>query len=446
MKHIGQAGAPLTDDSRLQKAGILLIALVFGGLGTWAAVAPLSSAALGVGVVTVENYRKTLQHFEGGIVEAILVRDGDWVEKDQVLVRLSDTQSRSQLEVMWGQDLISMAREARLIALRDDQSQVRFSSELLAAKDDPRAAEAMRVQQEIFNARRLSHENEIKLYQEQISQLQARARGLQAQKASADHMVRSFEGEVTDFRKLLSEGYTEKQTVRDLERKYADSVGRSGELQSDLAAVDLQISETKLKILQLKKELQREVVKELSDVQAQLYEIREKLHALKTTVERCVIRAPEAGKVLGLQVHTIGGVVAPGRPILEIVPQDEKLLVEARLSPMDIDRVKVGQKAEIRFSAFKSKGLPKIDGTLTHISADVIAQGGDPQNPSGGQAQFYQARVEVTPESLEALAKLHLELLPGMPAEVLVNTGQRTLFQYLADPVRDSFSRSFIED
>lgn len=431
---------PPVDDTPLRRLGLGLVALVLGGLGTWAALAPLSSAALAPGMVIVENYRKTIQHLEGGIVNQILVKDGEWVEKDQVLLTLSDTQSRAQLEVLWGQYLINLAREARLMALRDEQPTIRFPEELIQAGEDPRASEAMRVQNQTFQARKLAHENEIRLYQEQVAQLNAKARGIESQKRSTDQLVRSFEGELQDFRKLLEEGYTEKQTVRDLERKYADSVGKSGELQSAQAAVALQISETQLKVLQLKKDLQREVIRELSEVQGLLFELREKVFALRKTVERCTIRAPEAGRVLGLSVHTIGGVIGAGHPILEIVPQDEKLLIEAHLSPMDIDRVKPDQFAEVRFSVFKSKGLPKIEGKVLGLSADII----NPQH--AGEAPYYLARVEVSPEGLESLASLHLELLPGMPAEVLIRTGERTFFEYLADPISDSFSRSFIED
>ena len=440
MNQINETPAPLTDDSTLRRLGLFLILAIFGGLGGWAALAPLDSAADAPGLLTVEHYRKTIQHLEGGIVDAILVKDGDWVEKGQTLLTLNDTQYRAQLEVLRGQLLITLAREARLVALRDDQTQIVFPPELLNASADPRAVEAMRVQSQTFHVRRQAHENEVRLYEEQIGQLRAKERGLQAQKSGRDLMVKSYESELRDFEKLLSEGYTEKQTVRELERKYADSKGQSGELLSSLAAVALQISETQLKVLQLKKELQREVVKEVGEVQAELFELREKIHALEKTVERCVIRAPEAGKVLGLTIHTLGGVIAPGSPILEIVPQNEKLLVEARVSPIDIDRVRIGQSAEIRFSVFKSKGLPRIEGKLVALSADSLTDETPEHNP------YYLARVEVNAASLDQLARLNLELLPGMPAEVLINTGKRTFFQYLADPVSDAFSRSFIED
>jgi len=440
MRQSSELREPLTDDIVLRRLGVALIVFVFLGLGGWAALAPLDSAADAPGQVTVENYRKTIQHLEGGIVSNIFVKDGDWVEKDQILLALDDTQFRSQLEVLRGQYFIALAKEARLIAQRDDQANVSFPPELLNSRSETRVVDAIQVQSQTFQVRRLAHENEIKLYQEQMAQLRAKERGIQSQKASRTLLVKSYEQELKDYQKLLAEGYTEKQTVRDLERKYADSEGLAGELQSSLAAVALEISETQLKVLQLKKELQREVIKELGEVQSQLFELREKVHALEETVARSVIKAPESGKVLGLTVHTLGGVIAPGHPILEIVPQNEKLLIEAKVTPIDIDRVKIGQKAEIRLSVFKSKALPRIEGKVIALSADSLTEQEPPHAP------YYLARLEINPESLDVLAKLKLELLPGMPAEALINTGRRTLFQYLSDPLKDSFSKSFIED
>ncbi len=431
---------PLTDDRTLRRLGFFLVIAIFGGFGGWAAFAPLSSAAHAPGQVTVENYRKTVQHLEGGIVQSIRVRDGDVVEKGQILVTLDDTQPRSQLEVLRGQFLISLAREARLIALRDGQSKIVYPKELLESKGDARAVDAMRVQSQTFQARRQSYDNEIRLYEEQIGQLKAKEIGLRSQKASRELLMHSYESELADFQALLKEGYSDKQTVRDLERKLSDSQGQSGELQSNLAATGLQISETKLKELQLQKELQSDVIKELAEVQVNLFELREKIHALEQTVERSVIKAPESGKVMGLAAHTLGGVIAPGSRILEIVPQNEKLLVEAKVSPLDIDRVKIGQPAEIRFSVFKAKVLPKIEGKVLALSADSLVTEDDQHTP------YYLARVDVDKKALDTLAKLKLDLLPGMPAEVLIHTGKRTFFQYLSDPLKDSFSRAFIED
>lgn len=432
--------APATDDSGLRKLGVWLVLAVFGGLGGWAALAPLSSAARAPGIVTVENYRKTVQHLEGGIVKSIRVRDGDWVEQDQILLTLEDTQPRAQLEVLRGQYLISRAREARVLAQRDNLGDIRFPADLLEQRADARADEAMRVQKQTFQARRLAHENEIGLYQRQIEQLRAKAQGLKAQKQSRDRLVSSYEGELNDFQALLKEGYADKQTVRELERKLSDSQGQSGELLSSLAATELEISETQLKILQLKKELQREVAKDFSEVQTERFELQEKIKALENTVDRTVIKAPESGKVLGLSVHTLGAVIHPGAKILEIVPQNEKLLIEAKLAPLDIDRVKIGQTAEIRLDVFNSRNMPKIEGTLLALSADRLIEENVEKTP------YYLARVEVNPEGLKTLAGRKLELLPGMPADVLIHTGDRTLFQYLTAPIRSSFAHAFIEE
>nr|WP_245245560.1 HlyD family type I secretion periplasmic adaptor subunit [Methylocaldum sp. RMAD-M] len=429
----------MTDDRRFRRLGFLVVFAVFGGLGTWAALAPLSSAALAPGVITVENYRKTVQHLEGGIIKTIRVRDGDSVEKDQVLATLDDTQPRAQLEVLRGQYYIAAAREARLIAQREGLNEVRYPPDLLVHADDPRIDDAIRIQNHIFTVRKTAHDGEISLYRRQIEQLRAKLKGLQAQITGRDRLVKSFRHELEDFEALLKEGYTERQKVRELERNLAQSEGQRGELASELAATELQISETELKILQLEKELQREVAKELGEVQAALFELREKIQSLESTVARTVVKAPEPGMVLGLSVHTLGGVIQPGGKILDIVPQDERLVVEARLSPQDIDRIQLGQMAEVRFTAFKSRDTPKIEGKLMVVSADRLV---DEQT----QTSYYLARVEITPEGLQDLARQKLDLVPGMPAEVLINTGERTLFEYLTDPFVNTVTRSFIED
>jgi len=435
-----QGSDPIVDDSKIKQLGLIAILAVFGVLGGWAAFAPMTTAADATGQVVVERYRKTIQHLEGGIVVSIMVKDGDWVAEGDALILLDDTQFRSELEVLRGQYFISVAREARLVSQRDNSKAISFPSEILSARDDTRALEAMRVQTQTFLARQMAHDNEVSLYEEQINQLRAKMKGLKSQIESSSLLVRSYKSELHDFEKLLKEGYTEKQTVRDLERKYSDSQGKTGELESAIAATALEISETQLKILQLRKELQREVIKEISEVQSELFELREKIYALQQKVERSVIKAPEAGKILGLNVHTLSGVIAPGSPIMEIVPQDEKLIVEARVSPLDIDRVKIGQEAEIRFPAFKSKGLPRIVGHVIALSADSIS------DPNQQTEPYYLSRVSVDKEGLDNLDKLKLDLVPGMPAEALIKTGERTFLRYLMGPITDVFHRSFIED
>lgn len=429
------------DDVALRRAGLLIVLIVFGVFGVWASCAPLSSAAHAPGVISVESYRKTVQHLEGGIVKTIQVRDGEAVAKDQVLITIDDTQPRAQLEVYRGELFIALAREARLAAQRDGLREIVYSDELLQHKDDPRAEEAMRMQAQTFRVRKAAYDGEIALYREQIGQLLARAEGLRAQQGSRERLVGSYKAELEDFEALVDEGYVEKQKVRELERNLAFSEGQAGEFTSSLAATQLQISETKLKMLQLHKQLQQEVAKELAEVQADIGALRQKLDSVQDTVTRTVIRAPQAGTVLDLSVHTVGAVVRPGERLLDIVPQNERLIVEAKVSPMDIDRVQVGQLAEIRFSAFKSRATRKVEGTLVALSADRLVEERDQE-----QKPYFLARVEIPPQAIEELSGSGLVLVAGMPAEVLVHTGERTLLGYLVDPLRDTFARSFIED
>lgn len=430
---------PATDDRRLRRIGFGIVLMVFGGLGTWAALAPLSSAAHAPGVIAVESYRKTVQHLEGGIVKTILVRDGETVTRDQVLVTLDDTQARAQLEVLFGQHLIATAREARLIAQRDGLDRVRYPAALLEQRNDERVKEAVLVQDQTFRARRLAQEGEASLYERQIEQLRAKVQGTRAQVASQELLAASFRGELVDFNALLKEGYADKQRVRELERNLAQSEGQRGQSVAEIATVELQVSETRLKILQLKRELAREVVKELAEVQNDLFGLREKLQSLRATLERTVVRAPDAGNVLGLTVHTLGAVLQPGGRLLDIVPQKERLIIEAQLSPVDIDKVRIGQTAEVRFSAFKARETPKIEGRLVSVSADRVFDDKE-------KTPFYLARVEVTPRGLEDLARHHLDLVPGMPSEVLINTGSRTMLQYMFAPFENVIARSLKED
>jgi epimerase transport system membrane fusion protein len=431
----------LSDDRAIRWQGVALVLVVFGGFGTWASLAPLQSAALAPGVIAVEHSRKTVQHLEGGIIRSLAVHDGDAVQADQVIATLDDTHVRAQLEVFRGQLYLRLAQEARLAAQRDGLPTVHYPQELRSHRDDPRVQDAIRLQDQTFTVRQAATDGARAVYRRQIEQLRAKVTGLRAQTQSRDRLVASYRAELADFQSLLKEGFTEKQKVEELERALAQSEGQRGQLLSDMAASELQIAEIELKILQLQKDLQREVAKELSDVQDELFQLREKVQSIESTVNRSVIKAPVSGMVLGLALHTIGAVIPPGGRLLDIVPQDQNLIIEAQVAPIDIDRVKVGQRAEVRFSAFKTRDVPTIVGTLISVSADRLV--GDNKD---GETAYYLAKVAVSPEGLEALSTAELDLVPGMPAEVLIQTGERTLVQYVMKPLTDSFKRSLIED
>lgn len=427
------------DDRFVRRLGYFIVIFIFGFFGAWSCLAPLGSAALAPGSVTVEGYRKTVQHLEGGIVKAIHVRDGDGISKGQVLIELEDTSSRAQLETLRGQLFSALAREARLTAERDGKPMVIYSDILINERHDPRAQEAIRVQDQSFAVRKHSRHGEIEILEEQRRQLYAKIEGIKAQKTSRNSLADSLNKDLVDFRAMLKEGYVEKQKVTELERRLTEAKGDEGDFTANIATAQTQISEISLKILQIEKEFQREVIDELSKVQTELSELREKMQWLTDTVSRTVIKAPESGMALGLTVHTIGAVIPPGGQLLDIVPQQEKLLIEAQVSPIDIDRVHIGQTTEIRFSAFKSAKTPKVNGRLIALSADRLTD-------EKKENSYYLARVEVDKTGLQDLRQRGLILLPGMPAEVLINTGDRTFFEYLMQPLSNIFARSLIED
>ncbi len=429
------------DDRRPRRVGLVIVALVFGVFGTWATFAPLSGAIVASGQIAVESYRKTVQHLEGGIVKRIAVHDNELVSKGQLLLTMDDTQASAQLEVLRGQFYIASAREARLIAQGNGLKRVIYPQQLLTATKDARASEAMAVQNQTFAVRYSAQAGETDLYGRQIAQLTAKLRGLRSQKQGSDRLVESYVREVQDFESLLKEGYAEIQKVRELQRSLAQSEGQQGELLATMASTEAQISEIELKILQLKKDMQREVAKELGEVQTDLFSLREKMQSLEDTVKRTDVLAPESGRILGLALHTQGAVVPPGGRILEIVPQNEQLIVEAQVSPADIDRLHVGQEAELKFSAFKTRTLPKIEGRVISISADRLSD-----DKQAEKTSFYLARIEVGAEGLQVLGQHQLTLVPGMPVEAMIKTGERTMLQYLIRPLRDSFARGMKED
>lgn len=430
-----------TNDTSLKRLGVFIVLCVFGGLGGWSALAPIDSAALAQGVVTVESHRKTVQHLEGGIVEHIMARDGDLVEKNQTLLVLQDTQARAQLQILRGQYFIALSMESRLLAEQRDGNSIIYPSILTEERHDSRANEAVQIQNQLFRVRKVSRDGEISVLEQAIQQLNSKISGLEALKASREKLVASYKEELTDRKALLEQGFADKQRIQELDRQSAQMEGERAEYIAEIASTQMQIGETRLKILQLKKDFQTKVADDLAKVQAELFDVREKMQSLQDTVERTIIKSPESGMVMGLSVHTVGGVIKPGEPLLDIVPNGEKgkLIVEAEVSPLDIDRVHAGLKADVRLSVFKSATTPKAVGEVISISADHLTH-----ERTG--ASYYLARVSISDAELQKLADADRFLLPGMPVEVLINTGKRTMLEYMMQPLTNAFAKSFIED
>lgn len=417
-----------------KRAGLILFFLVFVVFGTWAAVAPLEGSAAASGRVTVKSYSSTVQHLEGGIISEINVQNGDSVRAGDPLLVIDNTQSMAQLEIASSQFVALKAREARLIAQRDGLDEVAYP-------DIPSISEAS-VRQEklaqsgIFQARRASNDGRTEVLEQRIGQLREQVAGLEALRASKLVLAASYAEELTVTEELLSQGFSDKTRQRELKRNHATFEAQAADHAANIAGTEVQIGETRLQILQLQRDFQNDVVTELGEVQTGLNDTNERVTALEDVVSRTVVRAPEDGVVNAMQFHTVGGVIGPGNPIADIVPQSEELIIEASVSPVDIDRVSEGQEAIIRFSSFSS-AVPAIFGTVLSLSADAFTD----QNTG---MSFYLARIEVTPEGMEELGDL--ELLPGMPAEVFITTGSRTLLQYLLRPFTNALARGLNED
>lgn len=425
-----------TNDKSIRNLGMLIVFATFGIFGLWAVFAPIDSSALAPGVVVVKAYKKTIQHLDGGIVSKILIKDGDLVEEGQPLIILDDAQIKSQLEISYSQDITLSAQVARLSAQRDQLQRIEFP-ELLNDSTNARAIEAKLAETNVFNSHKSFDEAQIGILNQRISQISSKIKGLQGQVASKRQLVSSFSNEIKDLKELLAEGFTDNQRLHEFERNHEMLIGDIAQFEAEIATNQMLISETRLQILQVQKQFQEEVTSKLTEAQSQLSDAQQRVTASQDKLNRIVINAPASGMVLGLAAHTENGVIEPGKPILDIVPQGAELIIEAQVSPIDIDRVTVGLKAEIRFSAFKQSQTPKMEGKVISLSPDRIT------DPTNGNA-YYLAKVEATPESLKKLGDL--QLLPGMPAEVLINTGERTLFRYLAQPASNFFARSFIED
>jgi epimerase transport system membrane fusion protein len=426
--------AVITSMNRPKNIGLLIFFLVFGVFGVWASFAPIEGAAHGPGSVTVRSNRQLVQHLEGGIVKEIVARNGDRVRAGDALLILDDTQPLAQLEITNLQYLALRAMESRLTAERDGLGQINFPAELSAVAQN--AQSEVSSQTQIFLTRKASLEGSVEVLEQRIGQLQSRLGGLRALQQSKQDLADSFAEELRDVESLLVEGFADKNRVRELERNAAQLRGEAAELTASISATEIEIGETRLQILQQALEFQNEVANQLAEVQTGLKDATERLTALRSIVDRTTITAPVDGIVNGMQVHTVGGVVPPGQPLADIVPQNEELIVEARISPIDIDRVAIGQEAMVRFSSFSST-VPNIFGTVINVSADALV---DPNTGMG----YYSARVEVTPEGLRDLGEL--TLIPGMPADVFITTGSRTLLQYMMKPISSAMARSLIED
>ena len=416
--------------------GVLLIATFAGGFGVWAATAPLSAAALASGQVKVEGNRRTIQHLEGGIIREILVKEGDRVAAGQMLMRLDDTQSSASAEGLQGQLDSLRALDARLNSERQDMEAVAFPADLAGRRSEPKVAEILQGQEAIFRTRRLAFDGQTSILRQRVEQLRAQIRANEAQMNSMSSQLRLIREEIQTVEELVTKGFERRPRLLGLQRQEAQLLGSQNEQRGLIARSQQAISETELQIVQVRTQFRNEVVGEQRDVQTRIAEINERLRAASDVQVRREVVSPVAGTVTNLRFFTVGGVVRPGDAVLDVIPLNEQLVVEVQVTPTDIDIVGIGMEAEVRLTAFKQRTVPVLFGRVSSVSPDIF------QNDRTGMS-FYRATVTIEPSQLAKLEGLSLQ--PGMPAEVLILAGERTMFHYLADPIRQSFRRAFRE-
>ncbi|WP_338545614.1 HlyD family type I secretion periplasmic adaptor subunit [Pseudomonas benzopyrenica] len=430
------ANSPVSvSDKRFRLFGYATIFVTFGLFGGWAAFAPLDSAASAQGVVTVKSSRKSVQHLEGGIVKELLVRDGDHVQRGQPLLVLDTTQIQSEYEIVKSQIIAIQAAISRLQAERDSLDNVTYKDVIEPGSERTLAVEANELG--LFRARKASRLGQVSVLSEKNSQLQQQIIGLRKVIQTKQLLVSSYSKEIGELQELLKQGYVDKQRLTELQRDRDSLLSQLAEHQSDITRTELQISENKLQILQVQKDFSSDVVRQLSENLPKMLDLKARLTALEDRSERTVIRSPDDGIVMDMTVHTIGGVVRPATPIMEIVPDNSDLVIEARLKPNDIDRVRPGKYAEVRFNTFHNPHTLVVDGEVAKVSADRLSdeRTGEP---------YYKAQVVLTEEGRKQMGPN--KMVPGMPADVLINTGSRTMLQYLLQPATDAIAHSLIEE
>lgn len=418
--------------------GVVAIMALVAGFGGWSATARIDGAIVAPGTVQVQSRRQVVQHPDGGTVAALDVREGDRVRAGEVLLRLDDTRQRAERAILAGQLDEVLARMARLAAERDGASAIRFPDALMArAATDQRLAELMAGQRRLLAARRETLRQQREQLEERATQFANQIDGLRAQRAAVTAQIAIATRELADLQRLLDRGLTQSARVGALRREAAALQGRAGELDAAIAQARGRIAEARLERLRLETARREDAIAALRDLGVRADELRQRLIALDDTLARLVLRAPVDGAVLGLAVHARGAVVRPGEPILRIVPEADRLVVHVRVPTVHVDQVREGQRARLTLPAFDMRRTPSIEGTVTLVSADALA------DPATGTAYY---RAEVTPDA-DALAALdHVTLVPGMPVEAFLKTGARTPLAYLLNPFSDYFDRAFRED
>src|SRR5215470_6825836 len=419
-------------------AAITIGLLVAGGLGGWATITELSGAVVAAGSVVVDSNVKKVQHPTGGVVNELRVRDGARVMAGDVVIRLDETIMRANLAiVVKGIDELT-ARQARLEAERDDETEIQFPRELTSRMENPDVRRVVHGEQRLFDLRKTARAGQKAQLKERIGQLAEEIQGLKEQTEAKKNEIELIVPELEGVRQLWAKSLVPITRVNQLERESVRLKGERGQLVAATAERRGKITETELQTIQIDQDLRSEVAKELREIQGKMAELVERKVAAEDQLMRTDIRAPQSGVVHQLNVHTVGGVITASEPVMLIVPEMDELTVEVKLPPQNIDQLSIGQAAVLRFSAFNQRTTPEINGSVVRISGDIIQD----QKTS---ATYYLVHIATPMEEVERLGLGGLKLMPGMPVEAFIQTDARTVLSYLIKPLHDQILKAFRE-
>jgi protease secretion system membrane fusion protein len=428
-----------TDARAFSRMGWLIVLLGVGGFMLWALLAPLDKGVPLNGTVAKESNRKAIQYQTAGVIQDILVKDGDVVKAGQVLVRMNGTIARSAYDTTEAQYLTARATEARLSAERDGLKKIAFPAEFEKRKNEPRIAELMSLQNQLISSRQMSLQNELGSVDENIAGLKQQIKSLEEARDSKKTQMNLLKEQLDGMRDLAKEGYVARNRLLDLERTYAQLGGEISEDIGNIGRSRSQVLELTLRKAQRVQDYHKEVNTQLSDVEREAEALQARIEGQKFDVDSVDVKSPVDGTVTGLAVFTRGGVVQPGFKMMDIVPSDDPLVVEGNLAVNLVDRVHTGMKTELIFSAFNVNRTPHIPGEVIEVAADRSIE-----ERTG--APYYKVRVKVTPEGQKMIAQHKMEVRPGMPVELFVSTGSRTMMNYLLKPIFDRAKSSMSEE
>ncbi len=421
---------------RIQIGGYVTLALMFGVFGLWSVMSELNGAVVASATLVSESYSKKIQHRDGGIVQKILVRDGDRVKAGQDIVLLDPTETKAELGIVNGLLEESLIRRARLEATRDGKRKLVLPVELEGQGNVPALASIIRGQNNLLMSTLDAAQGKRDQFTQQISQLEEQIQGIDAQLVAKRKQSSLIESELTSLRTLRKDGLVPVSRVLATEREAASLAGQEGELTANRAAAQGKIGEIKIEMIQIDEQLRNQALTELREAEAKIAEFQERRISAAARLTRMSIKAPQDGTIYQMTIHTEGGVITPGEPLMLLVPEGDKLVLQAQVQPQDVDNITTGQLARIRFPGFNSRTTPEIGGHVTQVAADISHV--DQQTPP-----FYAVRLEISPEELAKLG--NNKLRPGMNAEAFIQTEAHSPFSYFLRPFLDQWAHTMRE-